>query len=64
MYENFNSDDTDNLLSLINEAHSIFECIKSNIRKTIELKKFLESIYNSDFLSTINSEKFNNDFNN
>ncbi len=64
MYENFNSDNTDSLLSLINEAHSIFECIKSNISKTIELKKFLENIYNSDFLNTIDSEKFNNDFNN
>lgn len=64
MYENFNSDNTDSLLSLINEAHSIFECIKSNIKKTIELKKFLENIYNSDFLNTIDSEKFNNDFNN
>lgn len=64
MYENFNSDNTDSLLSLINEAHSIFECIKANISKTIELKKFLENIYNSDFLNTIDSEKFNNDFNN
>ena len=64
MYENFNSDNTDSLLSLINEAHSIFECIKSNISKTIELKKFLENIYNSVFLNTIDSEKFNNDFNN
>ncbi len=64
MYENFNSDNTDSLLSLINEAHLIFECIKANISKTIELKKFLENIYNSDFLNTIDSEKFNNDFNN
>ena len=63
MYENFNSDNTDSLLSLINEAHSIFEYIKSNIQKTIELKKFLENIYNSDFLNTIDSEKFNSDFN-
>ena len=29
MYENFNSEDTDYLLFLINEAHSIFECIKT-----------------------------------
>ena len=63
MYENFNSDNTDSLLSLINEAHSIFECIKSNINKTIELKAFLENIYNSDFLNTINTEKFNKEFN-
>lgn len=63
MYENFNSDNTDSLLSLINEAHSIFECIKSNINKTIELKTFLENIYNSDFLNTIDTEKFNKEFN-
>lgn len=63
MYENFNSENTDLLLSLINEAHSVFECIKSNIAKTLELKKFLESIYNSNSLNTIDSEKFNNDFN-
>ena len=63
MYENFNSDNTDSLLFLINEAHSIFECIKSNINKTIELKTFLENIYNSDFLNTIDSEKFNKEFN-
>lgn len=63
MYENFNSDNTDSLLLLINEAHSIFECIKSNINKTIELKTFLENIYNSDFLNTIDSEKFNKEFN-
>lgn len=63
MYENFNSDNTDSLLILINEAHSIFECIKSNINKTIELKTFLENIYNSDFLNTIDSEKFNKEFN-
>ena len=63
MYENFNSKDTDSLLSLINEAHSIFECIKANISKTLELKAFLENIYNSSFLNTIDSEKFNNDFN-
>lgn len=63
MYENFNSDNTDSLLSLINEAHSIFECIKSNIYKTIELKTFLENIYNSDFLNTIDTEKFNKEFN-
>lgn len=63
MYENFNSDNTDSLLSLINEAHSIFEYIKSNISKTIELKKFLENVSNSDFLNTIDSEKFNKEFN-
>ena len=63
MYENFNSDNTDSLLSLINEAHSVFECIKSNINKTIELKKILENIYNSEYLNPIETEKFNNDFN-
>ena len=62
IYENFNSESTDSLLSLINEAHLIFECIKSNINKILELKSFLENIYNSTFLNTINSEKFNNDF--
>lgn len=63
MYENFNSDNTDSLLSLINEAHSVFESIKSNINKTIELKKFLENIYNSEHLNPIETEKFSNDFN-
>ncbi|MBR3614503.1 MAG: hypothetical protein IKL55_04940 [Clostridia bacterium] len=63
MYENFNSENTDTLLSLIAESHSIFECIKSNISKTLELKHFLENIYQSDFLNTIDSEKFTKDFN-
>ena len=63
MYENFNSDNTNSLLSLINEAHSVFACIKSNINKTLELKNFLENISKSNFLNSIDSEKFNNEFN-
>ena len=63
MYDNFNSESTDLLLNLINESRSIFECIKSNISKTLELKKFLENIYQSDFLNTIDAEKFTNEFN-
>ena len=63
MYDNFNSESTDLLLALIKEAHSVFECIKSNISKSLELKKFLENIYHSDFLNTIDSEKFNTEFN-
>lgn len=63
MYDNFNSESTDLLLSLINEAHSVFECIKSNINKTLELKKFLENISQSAFLNTIDAEKFNTEYN-
>ena len=63
MYDNFNSDSTDILLSLIKEAHSVFEYIKSNISKTIELKHFLENISKSAFLNTFDSEKFNIEFN-
>lgn len=63
MYDNFNSENTDLLLSLINEAHSVFECIKSNISKTLELKNFLENIYQSDCLNSIDAEKFNTEFN-
>ena len=62
MYEDFNSKDTEILLSLLNEAHYVFECIKLNINKILELKNFLENISKTDFLDSINAEKFNQDF--
>lgn len=63
MYENFNSYNTDNLLYLINEAQSIFECIKSNINKTLELKSSLRKFSQVESSNTEDYEKFNTEFN-
>ena len=62
LYDDFNSKDTDFLLTLLAEAHMLFENIKLNINKLVELKMFLENVSKSEYLNTIDFERYHNEY--
>ena len=62
LYDDFNSKDTDFLLTLLAEAHMLFENIKSNINKLVELKMILENVSKSEYLNTIDFERYHNEY--
>ena len=51
---------TESLVSCLNNVQDIFDNIKNNIDKLIELKLFIENISNSSSLNVIDFEKYNN----
>ena len=59
MYDNFNSESTDLLLALIQEAHSVFECIKSNINKNIYLCTYNNNYKEEIILAALKEAVYN-----